>query len=102
MAYTTKLALKKHLNIEEAFVDDDTYLESIIAVVELAISDYCKGGLADYTDETMPVVVKQAALILAAHLYLNRSMVSFAQGFEIPFSFRFLLNPYMSFDTTTA
>ena len=94
MAYTTLAKLKAHLNIESSFVEDDTLLADIIAVAEGAISDYTCGGLDEYTDETMPEVVKHAALLLSAHLYLNRAMVSFAQGYEIPYSFKFLLNPY--------
>lgn len=94
MAYTTLAKLKAHLNIEASFTDDDTLLTDLIGVAEGAIKDYVCGGLEDYTEETMPDVVKHAALLLSAHLYLNRSMVSFAQGYEIPYSFKFLLNPY--------
>jgi hypothetical protein len=94
MAYTTTAKLKTHLNIETAFTDDDTYLTDIIAVVEMSIKSYCNGGLDEFSDQTMPVVVKHCALLLAAHLYLNRTMVSFAQGYEIPYSYKFLLNPY--------
>jgi len=35
--------------------------------------------------------------MLAAHFYLNRNMVSFAQGAEVPYSYRFLLDPYRDF-----
>lgn len=96
-AYTTLATLKAHLNIETAFTADDTYLTSLIDVVELMISEYCCGGLDEYTSVTMPVVVKHAALLLAAHLYTTRTMVSYAQGYEIPYSFKFLLNPYRTY-----
>jgi len=94
MAYTTLADLKAHLNIETGFTTDDAYLTSLIGVAELAIADYCNGGLADILDADIPVTVKQAAKLLAANLYANRSPVSFAQGYKLPSSFEFLLNPY--------
>lgn len=92
MAYTTLAELKKHLNIETTFTEDDTYLTTLIDVAEMSIADYCNGGLTDV--DPIPVTVKQAALLLAAQLYTTRTVVSFAQGYEIPYSFKFLLNPY--------
>jgi len=95
MTYTTLAAIKAHLNIETGYTADDTYITSLIGVTEGAIADYCNGGLASYTEaEDVPVAVKHAALIMAANLYLNRSPVSFAQGYKVPYSFEFLLNPY--------
>jgi len=93
MAYTLLSELKKHLNIETTFTEDDTYLSTLIDVAELSINEYCNGGLETYESE-IPVTVKQATLILAAHLYINRTAVSFVQALEIPYSFKFLLNPY--------
>lgn len=94
MPYIELDDLKAQLNIELAFTDDDTYLEQLIGVAELAISNYCDGGLDEFTDADMPITVKQSGLLLASHLYLNRGMVSFAQGYLIPHSFHFLLDPY--------
>ena len=109
MAYTTLANLKSHLNIESSFTGDDTYLTGIITVAELSIDDYCNGGMDGYCHDValpipntlnlvlMPATVKHAALLLAAHFYLTRSIVSFAQGVEIPYSFKFLLNPYRTY-----
>ena len=105
MAYTTLRNLKRHLNIELStselttelevlYNEDDVYLQSLILVSESAISNYCNGGLDLYTDLTMPKTIIQASLLFCAHMYLNRSMISFAQGYELPYSFQFLLNPY--------
>ena len=88
-------ALKKHLNLEEEFTDDDLYLEGLIEVVELACKNYCDGGLDDL--EEIPVTVVHAATLLAAHLYVTRTPVSFAQGYEIPYTYKFLLNPYKAY-----
>ena len=97
MAYFTLNELKKQLNIETSFTDDDVYLTGLTTVATLAVQNYCNYGLTGYTDSTVPVTVKQAALLIAANLYNNRTPVSFAQGLEIPFTFRFLLDPYRYF-----
>jgi len=97
MAYISLAQIKEHLNIESTFDGDDSYLTSLIDVAELSVSDYCNTGLSGYTSSDIPVTVKQATLLLAAHFYVNRTMVSYAQGTEIPYSFKFLLNPYRKY-----
>ena len=97
MAYTLLSELKKHLNIESAFTDDDLYLSTLIDVAELSVNEYCNDGLVNYDNTTIPITVKQATLLLAGHLYITRTIVSYAQGIEIPYSFKFLLNPYKVF-----
>jgi len=97
MAYISLSQLKEQLNIEQEFVSDDGYLTQLISVSELAIDNYCNAGLSGYTANDIPVTVQQAALLLASHFYLNRQIVSFAQGVEIPYTFQFLLNPYKNY-----
>lgn len=101
--YTTVDELKKQLNIESTFTDDDQYLLELISVAEMAIDSYCNGGLntgvttitiSGVTYAALPKTVKQATLLLAAHFYINRTPVAFAQGQEIPYTFAFLLQPY--------
>lgn len=104
--YVTIGEIKKHLNIETEFTEDDEHLLQLISVAEMVVYDYCNGGLSGSTTtiiidgETvtaLPKSVKQAILLFAAHLYVTRTMVSFAQGYEIPFAFKFLLNPHRNF-----
>jgi uncharacterized phage protein (predicted DNA packaging) len=94
MAYITLDLAKKHLNIETGFTEDDVYIESLISVAELAVDEFCNSGLSGYTDETIPVTVKQATLLLVAHYYVNRQIVAFGTPIEIPYAFRFLLDFY--------
>ena len=97
MAYSTLYEIKKHLNIESSFTDDDSYINQLLSVAELAINNYCNNGLSGYTSSTIPVTIKQASLLLTAHFYLNRQIISFANGIEIPYTFQFLLNPYKNY-----
>lgn len=103
--YTTVAELKQHLNIESAWTEDDTYLNELISVVEMAVSNYCNGGLQEastviidnVTYSAIPKTVKQACLFLAAHFYLNRTPIAFLTTSELPYTFQFLLNPYKNF-----
>lgn len=101
--YVTVEEIKKHLNIETGFTDDDIYILNLISTAELAVYEYLNGGLSGATTHiiidneevtAIPKTVKQAIILLVSHFYLNRGLVSFAQGFEIPYAFKFLLNPY--------
>lgn len=94
MVFATLHELKRHLNIETSYVDDDPYLQDLLAVSSLSIELYCDGGLSGYTENNFPITIKQATLLLSAHWYLNRQIVSFAKGEEIPYSFKFLVSPY--------
>jgi hypothetical protein len=50
-------------------------------------------GICSY----ISTAVVQATYLLAAHLYTNRNIISYTQGFEIPYTLRFLLEPYKNF-----
>ncbi len=95
--YITLNELKTHLNID---------LQDIISVAELAVYNYLNGGLSGETIEVVisgetflaiPKDIKHACLLIASTLYLNRTAVSFGQGFKLPYSFDFLLSPYRNF-----
>lgn len=103
--YTSVAELKQHLNIELDRTEDDNYLLELIAVSEMAVSNYCNGGLQEaatividgVTYTALPKAVKQACLFLAAHFYLNRTPIAFTSTSELPYTFTFLLAPYKNF-----
>ena len=101
--YVTVAEIKQHLNIETEFTDDDTYILNLISVAEMSVYEYLNGGLSGSTTNitidnvnyvALPKSIKHAIVLLTSHFYLNRALVSFAQGFELPYAFKFLLNPY--------
>jgi hypothetical protein len=104
--------LKLQLSIETTYTSDDTLLKNYLDIAVLSVYDYCGidalSGytLSGYTDglsstysgiTTLPITIIQAIIMLATHLYLNRTIVSFAQGYKIPLSFEFLLEPYKNY-----
>lgn len=100
------LELKRQLNIEAAFTDDDTYLADCIGVAELSVNNYLgASAISGYTTVTgytsgftsnLPVAIRRAILIVAAHLYLNRQLVNFGNASVTPFTFNFLLDNYQN------
>ena len=47
MTYLDLNTLKKHLNIEAEFIDDDTYIESLGEVAEAIVERHCGVKLED-------------------------------------------------------
>ena len=84
--------LKLHLNIESGFTSDDTLLQSYLDISKESIETYIGYSISGLT--STPLALSQSIILLASHFYLNRNMVSFAQGLELPYSFKFLLEPY--------
>lgn len=84
--------LKSHLNIETDYTDDDTLLQYYLDVSQNLIFQ----ELNDFTltGSTISTSIFHAIILLASHFYLNRNMVSFSQGLEIPYTFKYLLSPY--------
>lgn len=97
MNYTTLNELKAHLNIETGYTTDDIYLTTLLDVAESACNEYTNNGLEIFNTYDLPIQIKHAIILLAGHWYLNRNMVSFGQGYEIPYTFQFLLNPYKNY-----
>ena len=99
--------LKRQLNIELSYDDDNAVLQQMLDVSVIAVNNFCNVNiLTGYTDAVtgytidatdLPLPILQATIMLAAHFFLNRNMVSFGQGTEIPYTFQFLLSPYKNF-----
>ena len=102
--YIDTVILKKHLNIDESWVEDDEYIKALCKAAECAVENHIQRPLTEIVDEhgRLPAAVKHAILLLVGHLYANRESVSFATATEIPLAYQYLLQPYKSyaFDTS--
>ena len=87
--------LKRQLNVELDYTSDDIILQHFIDVAEVAIQNYLGvNSLTGYTSTTIPITIEQGVLLIASHYYINRNIVSFAQGFTIPLTLTFLIDYY--------
>ena len=100
MTYLTLPQIKKHLNIDSSFVDDDSYLTSLGDVAETIVSKHVQYDLADLAASnggTLPAPVTHACLLYIGNLYMNRESVSVANLYNIPFAYEYLLGLYKNY-----
>lgn len=96
--YITVEDLKKHLNIDEDFTEDDEYLAYLITVAEDAISIHIDRNLSEVADENggeLPAVLIHAMKLFIGDMYQSRESTSFnGSPSEIPFSYTYLTSLY--------
>ena len=99
--YLTIEQAKKHLNLEAEFIEDDSYITSLIQVAEAAVELHINQKLVDVAainGEVLPLPLLHAMLLMIGNLYANREMISFAsKTTEIPFNYRYLLDFYKNY-----
>lgn len=103
MKYLDLDDLKKHLNIDEIFVDDDEYIKSLGDVAEEIISkhlDIDLSVLAARYQGDIPAPVKHACKLLVGNLYANRESVVYTAVNDLPLSYEYLLEPYHNYSNS--
>lgn len=100
MAYVDLQQAKRHLNVEEAFTEDDEYIGGLIEAAEAVVSkDVCEDLdiLAQENAGTLPAPLRQCVLLMVGQLYANREPVAFAQSAEVPLSYSYLISLYRNY-----
>lgn len=100
MNYLTLNDLKKHLNVDTTFTDDDDYIASLGDVAESIVSKHLDCDLSEivaYSNGELPMPIIQAMKLLVGNLYMNRESVAFVQAHNIPLSYEYLLDPYVKY-----
>jgi hypothetical protein len=73
MHYLELEDIKRQLNIDESYTDDDVYLEFLGDAAEAAVCEYLNRDLCDlFTGEERVEPIFQCMLMLVADLYNNR------------------------------
>ena len=95
MNYLTLADIKKQLNIDGQFTDDDNYLTTLGNVAETIVSRHIDYDLDDILEESyLPAPIYQACLLMVGNLYANRESVSFTNPNKMPFNYEYLLATY--------
>lgn len=91
--------LKKHLNIDSYFTDDDEYLISLEGVAEAAVAKHIDCNLEDLLDDNgeLPTPIIQAMKLFVGNMYQSRESVAFTQAVEIPNAYEYLLSLYKDY-----
>lgn len=93
--------IKKHLNIDNDYHDDDEYLADLEEVCEAVVAEHIDENLKDLCAKSgngeLPAPLKHAILLLIGNFYSNRESVAFASASEIPLSYSYLLDLYKNY-----
>lgn len=99
--YVNLQQLKKHLNIDSSFHDDDELLCDFCSTAEQCVERHIDDKLEDIIiasgRTTLPPTLIQAILILAANFYANRESIAFSSHTELPYSLTYLLDLYKNY-----
>lgn len=97
--------IKKHLNIENDFHDDDNYLLMLYGVAEETVAKHICCVLDDVLDDQgeLPLPLSQAILLYIGDLYNSREGNAYGVNVtQIPFSYEYLLSLYKNYSDTTS
>lgn len=91
---------KKHLNIEDDFIEDDEYILSLIEVAESAVRVHINEDFADIAEKNggvLPPPILQAALLMIGNLYMNREPIG-TKSQALPFNYQYLIDLYRNYN----
>lgn len=91
---------KKHLNVEDDFIEDDEYILNLIDVAESAVRVHINedfSSIAEKNGGSLPSPILQAALLMIGNLYQNREAVG-SKIQELPFNYQYLIDLYKNYN----
>lgn len=100
MAYVDLQLAKRHLNVEESFMEDDEYIGGLIEAAETVVEkDICEdlSTLVEENGGKLPAPLRQCILLMVGQFYANREPVAFAQSAEVPLSYSHLVSLYRNY-----
>lgn len=98
--YLQLYQIKKHLNINDEFHDDDEYLVDLAMVAENVVQKHIDVELTDLEDGDgyIPSPLLQAMLLLIGNYYANRESVAFASAQPLPHAYEYLIALYKNYN----
>lgn len=92
--------VKKHLNIESGYTEDDELLLVYMDAAEQAVRVHVNEDLdtiAEKNGGCLPTPLFQAALLQVGNFYQNREVIG-TKTAEVPFAYQYLINLYRNFE----
>lgn len=100
MQFLTLSDIKKHLNVDAAFTDDDNYISSLGDVAEQIVAKHIDNDLENviaFNQGELPQPIIHAMKLFIGNMYMNRESIAFASASDIPLSYEYLLAPYHNY-----
>lgn len=91
---------KKHLNLDEDYVEDDEYILGLVAAAKGAVEKALNASLDRLAEENggeVPMAIIQAILLMVGNLYQNREITG-SKTAALPYNFEYLINLYKHYD----
>lgn len=98
--YATLDMAKRHLNIEDAFTDDDLYIEGLISVAEEKVAaELCikVDDMSSLGSEGIPSTILHAILLTIAAYYSNREDITAVHTRPLEYGVKYLTQLYRNF-----
>ena len=91
--------LKKHLNLDASYGDDDAYITSLEEMAEELVQRHIDCTFDDIIGEQgeVPKPLLQAIKLLVGNFYDNRESVAYSTAIEIPSSLTYILSMYRNY-----
>lgn len=91
--------VKKHLNIDDFFKDDDNYLYYLCSVAQDVVQKHIDNNLSDLQNDRgdLPSPIIHAMLLYIGNMYANRESISYSSINKVPFSYDYLLGLYKKY-----
>lgn len=92
--------VKKHLNIDPDFYDDDQYLLGLIEVAEQTVKVHVNEDLdvlAEKNGGCLPAPLFQAMLLQIGNLYQNREIIG-TKSQALPYNYQYLIDLYKNYN----
>lgn len=99
MNYLTLAEIKKHLNLDTEFIDDDAYLTALATASEDVVSKYIDYPLAqlENAEGGIPEALKFGMLLWIGTIYSVRESVSAVNMNTVPHSMELLMDLYRDY-----
>lgn len=92
--------VKKHLNLESSYTEDDEYILALIDAAEAAVRVHVNEDLDSIAEKNggcIPTPIFQAMLLQIGNLYQNREIVG-SKTTALPFSYQYLIDLYRNYN----
>lgn len=100
MIYLKLYQIKRHLNIDERFQEDDEYLLELAEVAQASVEKHLDTSLQDIAKDnggTLPPPIVHAMKLLVAEYYSQREAISYSSTQVVPLAYDYLLAPYIDY-----
>lgn len=86
--------VKKHLNVDEVYTDDDEYIRELVHISIVSIAQYLNRPIDKEPYDEVEAPIQHAIRIMVAQLYAHREPTTSNAVNKIPYTLDYLLSPY--------